>query len=345
MTMKRYPTPLVILGVAAIAVVTVGGAVTLAASRRDDRSDVKERVKIVHADDDDDDAGRRAYLGVRVERDDSGRARVAEVLEDSPAERAGIERGDVIVDFDGNDVARPRDLVKSLHDAEPGREAQVEVLRDGKRQTFDVELGEPPEGWARLPFHPGEHRRRFFAMGHPPKLGVQLVQVTPELREHLGGSREAGVLVGKVLPGMPAEEAGLEVGDLIVSVDGATIDSAGDLIEALGDKDGRSISIEVVRDGRRKTFDATLPEKKKDDEESSGPRASWSENGELRALIRGAQETARDAARLARTEAARAIRESSVEARRAAGEARRAAQQLRRHARREARRAYARWVI
>ncbi len=93
-----------------------------------------------------------------------------------------------------------------------------------------------------------------------PMLGVQLVETTTELREHLGAG-EAGVLVGKVLEGSPAEEAGLQVGDVIVSVDGEPIRKSGQIGKQL--QAGRTIEIEVIRDKRSMMIDAWIPERSK----------------------------------------------------------------------------------
>jgi serine protease Do len=97
-------------------------------------------------------------------------------------------------------------------------------------------------------------------VGDRPKLGVQLTTATPELREHLGAGPDEGVLVSKVLSGTPAEHADIRVGDLIVAVDGEPVRSARDLIAALSDKDGETIDVEIVRDGRRTGVSVTLPE-------------------------------------------------------------------------------------
>lgn len=119
-----------------------------------------------------------------------------------------------------------------------------------------------PEHWQGLTFgYSGWYR---------PRLGVQLVEPTPELREHLGGRGSAGVLVAKVLEDMPAEAAGIHVGDLIVAVNGAEIAETSDLARALHEHSGERISIDVIRDGRRMTLDATLPV---EDEPSAEPRA------------------------------------------------------------------------
>jgi S1-C subfamily serine protease len=99
-----------------------------------------------------------------------------------------------------------------------------------------------------------------------------LIEPTSELREHFGGSGEAGVLVSRVLPDMPAEDAGVRVGDLIVALDGKTIEDAGDLIQALWGTGGETIVLELIRDGQPMTLEVFIPERD-EDEDSSGPRA------------------------------------------------------------------------
>lgn len=116
-------------------------------------------------------------------------------------------------------------------------------------------------------------RGRMFWLGGRPKLGVELVDATPELREHLGGKKDAGVLVGKVLASSAAEVAGIKVGDLIVSLDDESIRDAGDLIDAVSEKAGKTVSIGIVRDGRTLTVSATLPDDEKEEVLPTGPRA------------------------------------------------------------------------
>ena len=148
---------------------------------------------------------------------------------------------------------------------------QMEQMRMSLEEIHELEGLEKLEQFEHTGGAPGvwTHLR---GIGHRPKLGVQLTDVTPELREHLGGQRDAGVLVGKVLKGLPAETAGVEVGDLIESVDGAKIEDAGDLIHALQDSAGQTIQLGVVRDGRPMSIDVVIPETV-EETESSGPRA------------------------------------------------------------------------
>ena len=113
----------------------------------------------------------------------------------------------------------------------------------------------------------GDHGT-FILGSRRPALGVELVEVTPELREHLGGDSSAGVLVGRVLPGTPAETAGVRVGDLLVKVDGQPIEDVRDLRRALDERRGQSFPVELLRDGRSVSLDVTLPARDEDKEET-----------------------------------------------------------------------------
>jgi membrane-associated protease RseP (regulator of RpoE activity) len=93
-------------------------------------------------------------------------------------------------------------------------------------------------------------------------LGVSLTDISPELREHFGATKENGVLVESVADGSPADKAGLKVGDVIVSVEGKDVRWSGDVRRALRDKkDGDPVRIEVVRGRAHQTIVASVVEK------------------------------------------------------------------------------------
>jgi predicted metalloprotease with PDZ domain len=244
------------------------------------------------------------WLGVTLAGEkDGGGAKVTSVIPDSPADKAGLKKGDVVVALDGDKVVGPATLTEMIHAAEPGKTVRLDVLRDGKKQTLSAELAERKDPFRVLaPGFEGswvneeevrrlaedarrlaeEHRalelerlpelgRMAFRTGGGPRLGVELVRTTPELREHLGAPEDHGVLVGKVLPGTPAEKAGLKVGDVITSVDGAEVSSAGAILEAIADKGGQGVDIELVRDGKAMKVRAEIP--KPAEGEATGPRA------------------------------------------------------------------------
>jgi membrane-associated protease RseP (regulator of RpoE activity) len=98
--------------------------------------------------------------------------------------------------------------------------------------------------------------------GKRAHLGVSLIDLTAELRDHYGASKDAGVLVGAVEDGSPADKAGLRVGDIVMTVDGKDVDSAADLRRSLRDKkEGDSVRIEVLRGRNRQTLVASVVER------------------------------------------------------------------------------------
>lgn len=107
---------------------------------------------------------------------------------------------------------------------------------------------------------PGLLRMHGFGGGY---IGVQPIEMTPELREHFGAPKDAGVLVGKVYADEPAAKAGLRVGDILTAVDGAKISSARDLVRAVRKKkEGDTVTIAVLRDRAPKTLSVSVAERK-----------------------------------------------------------------------------------
>ncbi len=93
-------------------------------------------------------------------------------------------------------------------------------------------------------------------------IGVSLVDLTDELREHYGAPKENGILVGSVEENSPAAKAGVRVGDIVLSVDGKDVESQLDLRRAISSKkDGESVRIEVLRGRARQTLVAAVAER------------------------------------------------------------------------------------
>ena len=98
--------------------------------------------------------------------------------------------------------------------------------------------------------------------GKRAHLGVSLVDLNDELREHFGAPKDAGLLVSSVEDGSPADKSGIQTGDIIISLDGKSVESASDLRRGLREKkDGDTVRVEVLRGRARQTFVATVVEK------------------------------------------------------------------------------------
>ncbi len=114
--------------------------------------------------------------------------------------------------------------------------------------------------------HPGEHERLAFKMALLGRgfLGVQLTELTPELRKHFGVGEESGVLIGHVEEHSPADKAGVQVGDILTRVDDQAIEGSWDVSRAVRPKkDGETVALEIVRDGRAQQLTATLAERER----------------------------------------------------------------------------------
>jgi membrane-associated protease RseP (regulator of RpoE activity) len=139
--------------------------------------------------------------------------------------------------------------------AEPGKVVVRELDPDSPElQRFRVRVGEPGEG--------GMH----WVGNLAPRgyLGVHLVELTPELRTHFGAREDAGVMVGRVESGSPAERAGIRVGDVLTHVDGQQVGSSWDLMSKVGErKEGDVVGLEVLRGGKVEMLSATIVERER----------------------------------------------------------------------------------
>lgn len=171
------------------------------------------------------DAAMAAVFGLPDEKG----ALVNEVIKGSPAEKAGLRRGDVVRRFDGKDVKDPADLQTLVAETAPKKSVPLDVVRNRQPVRLTLVTGERPES-ADVPRseRPSPSKRDESAPA-AEWLGANVIAVSPELTENFGQPREAeGVLVIDVEPGSTAEEAGLLAGDIIRAVNQAPVRSVAD---------------------------------------------------------------------------------------------------------------------
>ncbi|UCC81172.1 MAG: DegQ family serine endoprotease [Candidatus Zixiibacteriota bacterium] len=180
---------------------------------------------------------------------------VAQVDEDTPAEKAGLKVGDVITGFNGRKVEDAQQFRFMVADAGPGSDADLEIIRDGKKKDIQVKLGDRAEILGRTGSRPGPSEETEGWLG----LEVE----TPSRRhvERFNIDVDEGAVIVSVEPGSPADDAGLVPGDVILRIAGRDIENAGDFYDAAGDmKDSsRPISFYIKR-GNANIFVAVTPE-------------------------------------------------------------------------------------
>ena len=164
----------------------------------------------------------RGWLGVSVQpltkelakgfkRNDAAGALVASVVAGSPAERAGVKPGDIIVEFAGKKVAKSGDLPSLVAEARVGNDVPVVVVREGKEVRLTARIARLEEEEAA--------KVADVEVDGKNKLGLSVQPLTPPMASELGLPVREGVLVRDVAAGSRAGEAGIRAGDVIVEVD------------------------------------------------------------------------------------------------------------------------------
>jgi serine protease Do len=192
----------------------------------------------------------RGWLGVLVQpitaelreklnlKDDKG-ALVADVTKGGPAEKVGIERGDVIVSFNGKEIKEMRDLPFAVASTQVGKTVHVEVIRKGEKKSFEVKIGELKDEQAPV-----------VAEEESPKLGMSVEELTPELAKSLGLTERSGIVVVQVEDDSPAAAAGLRPGDVVLEIDQSSVKSIEDFNRKIETyKKGDTILLLVKRRG------------------------------------------------------------------------------------------------
>ena len=202
----------------------------------------------------------RGWLGVQIQPvtdsvaaslglDAAGGVLVADVLDDSPAEAAGVRSGDVIVRAAGEQMQEYRDLTKLVASIDAGTKMELEVIRGGKLRVIDVTIGRMPS--EDLALNTADE-----VDNDQPRIGLMLAPLTPEMRAERGLALDApGVLVAEVQVGSPAQRAGIQSGSLISMVGQQTVSTPEELATAVreaAEQERPSVLLRVEKDGEQR---------------------------------------------------------------------------------------------
>lgn len=251
-----------------------------------------------------------SYLGVQlqdVNRENFGKyglkevrgVAIEKVAENSPAKQAGMQDGDVIVKFDGEQVTSVRKLQRLIGEVAPDHQAKVTVLRNGGERDLNVTVGKRPGASFQtgsfgsiprvslpgIPEFPSNTMPRvtiprrsedFEVFSTVPnsdnlvwnffsgrRIGVSTTNLGKQLGEYFGVTDGKGVLINSVAENSPAAKAGLKAGDVIIEADGKSVSSPGELTRALGDKDKKTVNLTILRNKTRQNV-TVEPEESKD---------------------------------------------------------------------------------
>ena len=228
-----------------------------------------------------------SFLGVNLREIDSARAKelklkeeagveITRVEEDSPAAKAGLKVGDVVLAYNGQRVEGMDQFSRMVRETPPGREVKLLVSRVGNAQTLTAQIGSrkmyPNSGFAmpriEIPstpmVMPMPDLPRTIMMWRTSALGVEAEALHGQLADYFGVKE--GVLVRSVMKDTPAAKAGVKAGDVIIKVGDSKVSTPNEITAAIRSLQDRktNVPIVVVRDRKEITLTATIDEDRSD---------------------------------------------------------------------------------
>ncbi len=202
----------------------------------------------------------RGWLGVGIQKvtpelaksfglkEEKG-ALVSQVAKGGPADKGGIETGDVIVEFDGKQVADSNDLPRMVASIPVGKTVPVKLLRGGNAVDREVKVGEM------------EQKAEVASASTRKPLGMTVQNITPEIAKGLGLKSESGILVASVVPGSPAAKADIRSGDVIQQVNKKPVKDVEDFKQKIENAKDQETMLLLIQRGENTLFAALTPAK------------------------------------------------------------------------------------
>jgi serine protease Do len=202
----------------------------------------------------------RGWLGVGIQKvtpelaksfglkEENG-ALVSQVAKGGPADKGGIETGDVIVEFDGKKIADSNDLPRMVASIPMGKTVTVKVLRGGNMVDREVKIGEM------------EQKAEVADASTRKPLGMTVQNITPEIAKGLGLKSETGILVASVVPGSPSAKADIRSGDVIQQVNKKPVKDVEDFKQEIESAKDQETILLLIQRGENTLFAALTPAK------------------------------------------------------------------------------------
>jgi len=238
------------------------------------------------------------FLGVYAEnisRENMGRYRVSQVrgvgvtqvVKDSPAEKAGLRKDDVILVLDGENISSVRKLNRIVSELSPDQSVKVTISRGGSEQEITATIGkrsntmaqnllggeprifkwegpelkgfkwETPLNKDNFPNFNNDGGNMTFFLNNSRRIGVSTMSLTKQLADYFGIADGKGALVTSVSEDGPAAKAGVKAGDVITAVDGEAVDSPGDISRVINRKKEGDVTLTIIRNKSQQTIHVT----------------------------------------------------------------------------------------
>ena len=235
------------------------------------------------------------YLGVvadDVDKEDTQRLSLREqrgvivktVRENSPAAKAGLQKDDVILRFDGEAVTSMRKITRLIEESAPEQKVRLTILRNGQERDIEAMLTARRaefSNFSAMPAIPGfewngkelntlRGQLGELQVGQAPlalfgarrRIGISTTELTEQLGEYFGVTGKGGLLVSNVEKNSPAEKAGLKAGDIIIEANGTKLNDPAELIAAISKQEEGDVTLTIIRNKAQQSLKVT-PEKMK----------------------------------------------------------------------------------
>ena len=204
---------------------------------------------------------KRAYLGVSVQAVDAALSKqfktpigqgtiIGRIVSDSPADKAKLQQGDVILNFAGQNVTSPRNLQGIVEKLTTGKAYDMTILRDGEKTKVSVTVNEMPADYSLAGRGKPKIERpspKDDESDSSKDLGIDVRELTPELSKQLGVEDAEGVVISSVQTNSPADLAGLSAGNIIEKVGSQTVKSLDEFRKAMKDSSSADGVLLLIR--------------------------------------------------------------------------------------------------
>lgn len=200
---------------------------------------------------------------------------IKQVVPDSPADKAGLEQGDIIIKLGDKELIDADDLSATVSAMNPGEKVDILIIRDGKEETISATLGSSDKDnyepgsvfkWYGNSNRGGPHSKyksySFMESDfNNTYIGINLDNLNDQLGEYFGVKEGKGILITEVFEDSPAKKAGLKAGDVIIEVDGEQIGDISDVQKTVRQKEaGEKVELTLLRDKKKKEFSVEVAE-------------------------------------------------------------------------------------